>query len=163
MILKLRESMSIPTRRGSTSSWRLPLCQGQWRLWSPQVGLSGVKLLGVGSLQPTTGILIRKALNHKKKKAIPPLARNQYINNSPGVYPVFAPNEFPQDFGKIFRKCLLKNSFLYWRECEYRPCMHLRKDYFPQFFFPACIGFVPGGYTLDPDASKQCSSVRTAV
>ena len=87
-----------------------------------------------------------------------PLARNQYISNSPGIfcciragantgaacYIVFAPNEFPQEFGKIFGKYLLKNIFLYPRKCEYKRRMHLRKTNSPRVF--SCMyWFCAGG------------------
>ena len=41
---------------------------------------------------------------------------------------VFAPNWIPSRTWLIYGKWSLKNIFLYWRECEYRPRMYSRRD-----------------------------------
>ena len=47
-----------------------------------------------------------------------------------------------------------KRIFLYLRECEYRPHMHVRKNELLKIF-PACIGFVPGGNEGGPRGQNR--------
>ena len=68
-----------------------------------------------------------------------PLTRNQYINNSPGIFPVFAwvriqaQHVFAPTWilSRIWLKCRkwsFKTIFLYSRNCKYRPRIYSRKN-----------------------------------
>ena len=88
-----------------------------------------------------------------------PLARNQYINNSPELFPciragantgatcICVETNSLKNLA-IMRKMLPQKYLLYSRECEYRPRMYSRENYSPKIF-PACIinsiGFCAGG------------------
>ena len=94
-----------------------------------------------------------------------PLARNQYINNSPGIFLVFArvqiqarhvfarTEPIPQAFGKIFLKYLPKRFSCVRTSANTGPACIRAENQFSKIF-PACIGFLPGG-NVGKDGSQR--------
>ena len=91
----------------------------------------------------------------------------KYINNSPGFFGAGAntsatctrPEMSSFKNSAHMRKMIPINFFLYSRECEYRPRMYSHKNY-SQDFFPACIGFVPGGYLKIDVIFRGCAFLQ---
>ena len=95
-----------------------------------------------------------------------PLARNQYIINSPGIFPCIRAgantgaaciptemNSLP-NMGNIRTIAPRKYFPVYARVRIQAPHVFARK-LIPQEIFPACIGFVPGGIAMQMGAASQ--------
>ena len=100
-----------------------------------------------------------------------PLARNQYINNSPGIFSCIRAGAntgatcirpeiislrnlanmqkmTPQKYFPVFARVRIQAPHVF------------AEKLIPQDFFPACIGFVPGGKQRSSTVSKKAPTVK---
>ena len=88
-----------------------------------------------------------------------PLARNQYINNSPGIFSCIRAGANTgatcirtemNSFKNLanMRKMIPQKYFPVFARVRIQAPHVFTKKLIPQEFYPACIGFVPGGMAL---------------
>ena len=88
-----------------------------------------------------------------------PLARNQYINNSPGIFSCTRAGAntgatcIRTDMKSLknlanMRKMIPREYFPVFARVRIQALHVFAQKLIPQEFFPACIGFVPGGTTF---------------
>ena len=124
--------------------------------------LAGLAVLGMAALRLECTMhsqILRTRRRHKNEEGLSglhslvvspqhPLGRNQYINNSTGIFLYSRRceccnrrgmyshrHELPQESGQILGKEFLENTFLYSRECEYRPASIRATTHYPGSFF----------------------------